>query len=218
MFEQAIHALLAGDFICEFRQPALYSFLQDQDQHARVSRWVEEIGYRLSRLGDDGAYFLAHTRVDKDQRAAIRKQFAEIKTEHGPRMQFLMTVQQALGNDLMLTPGSLVDLPSLVERISNSPKLLEDFRSVLPYLVGSRVTTSVHDNLKRALDGLRRDGYLIERNAEREIYMVSGKIDYLHQVIAFLLDHEPSVVPEEPSNQLELVADEGAPKADGAPA
>jgi hypothetical protein len=218
VFEQAIHALLAGDFICEFRQPALYSFLQDHDQHARVSRWVEEIGYRLSRLGDDGAYFLAYTRVDKDQRAAIRKQFAEIKAEHGPRMQFLMTVQQALGNDLMLTPGSLVDLPSLWERIDKSPKLLEDFRSVLPYLVGSRVSTSHHDNLKRALEGLRRDGYLIEKNPEREIYMVSGKIDYLHQVIAFLLDHEPSVVPEGPSNQLELVADQVAPRADGAPA
>ena len=133
-------------------------------------------------------------------------------------MQFLMTAQHALENDLMLTAGSLIDLPNLVDRISNNPKLMDDFRTVLPYLIGARVSTSLHDNLKRTLDGMCGDGYLAVRNAEREIYMVTGKIDYLHQVIAFLLDHEPSVVQAEATNQLELEGDEaGDPAEEAAP-
>ena len=69
MFEQIIHALLAGQFICEFRSPALYEFLQDADQRVRVNQWVEAIGYRLSRLGEQGAYFLSFGSVDADRRA-----------------------------------------------------------------------------------------------------------------------------------------------------
>ena len=218
MFEQIIHSLLAGQFICEFRFPGLYEFLQDSEQRARVSQWVEAIGYRLSRLGDQGAFFLSYGTVEADRRAGIRKQFKDIKSEHWPRMQFLMTAQHALENDLMLTAGSLIDLPNLVDRISNNPKLMDDFRTVLPYLIGARVSTSLHDNLKRTLDGMCGDGYLAVRNAEREIYMVTGKIDYLHQVIAFLLDHEPLVVQAEATNQLELEGDEaGDPAEEAAP-
>lgn len=206
MFEQIIHALLAGQFICEFRHPGLYESLHDEDQRARVNQWVEAIGYRLSRLGEQGAYFMSYGNVDADKRAGIRKQFKDIKSEQWPRMQFLMTAQHALDNDLLLTPGSLIELPNLVDRISNSPKLTDDFRTVLPYLVGARVSPSLHDNLKRTLDGMCSDGYLSVRNAEREIYMVTGKIDYLHQVITFLLDHEPSVIQAEATSQLELEA------------
>lgn len=204
MFEQIIHSLLAGQFICQFRHPGLYEFLQDVDERSRVEQWVEAIGYRLSRLGEQGAFFLSYTNVDADRRAGIRKQFRDIKSEQWPRMQFLMTAQHALANDLLLTPGSLIELPNLVDRISNSPKLTDDFRAVLPYLIGARVSPSLHDNLKRTLDGMCSDGYLAVRNAEREIYMVTGKIDYLHQVIEFLLDHEPSIIHVEPTNQPEL--------------
>ena len=206
MFEQIIHSLLAGQFICEFRHPALYEFLQDEDERTRVTQWVEAIGYRLSRLGEQGAYFLSYGNVDADRRAGIRKQFKDIKSEQWPRMQFLMTAQHALENDLLLTPGSLIELPNLVDRISNSPKLTDDFRAVLPYLIGARVSTSLHDNLKRTLDGMCSDGYLAVRNVEREIYMVTGKIDYLHQVIEFLLDHEPSVIQAGLTSQPELDA------------
>lgn len=206
MFEQIIHVLLAGQFICEFRHPALYEFLQDAEQRVRVTQWVEAIGYRLSRLGEQGAYFLSFGGIDADRRAGIRKQFKDIKSEQWPRMQFLMTAQHALENDLLLTPGSLIELPNLVDRISNSPKLTDDFRTVLPYLIGARVSTSLHDNLRRTLDGMCSDGYLMVRNVEREIYLVTGKIDYLHQVIEFLLDHEPSVIQSEATNQPELEA------------
>lgn len=46
------------------------------------------------------------------------------------------------------------------------------------------------------------------RNAEREIYMVTGKIDYLHQVIAFLLGSRADrvLIRTEATNQLELEA------------
>lgn len=206
MFEQIIHALLAGQFICEFRHPALYEFLQGEEQRVHVTQWVEAIGYRLSRLGEQGAYFLSSGNIDADRRIGIRKQFKDIKSEQWPRMQFLMTVQHALENDLFLTPGSLIELPNLVDRISSSPKLTDDFRTVLPYLIGARVSTSLHDNLKRTLDGMCSDGYLAMRNVEREIYMVTGKIDYLHQVIEFLLDNEPSVIQAEATTQPELEA------------
>lgn len=206
MFEQIIHSLLAGQFICQFRHPGLYEFLQDEDERNRVTQWVEAVGYRLSRLGEQGAFFLSCGAIDADRRAGIRKQFKDIKTEQWPRMQFLMTAQHALENDLLLTPGSLIELPYLVDKISNSPKLTDDFRAVLPYLNGARVSTSLHDNLKRTLDGMCSDGYLTVRNAEREIYMVTGKINYLHQVIEFLLDHEPSVINLGLTTQPELEA------------
>ena len=210
MLEQTIHSLLAGQFICEFRHPDLYAYLQDADQRARVAQWVEGIGYKLSRLGDHGAYFMAYKNVSADRRADVRKQFKEIKVDQAPRITFLKMAQEALENDILLTPGSLIELPSLVDKVGSRPKLMEDFKSALPQLVGSRVSTSLHDNLKRALDGLCSDGYLTTKNAEREIYMVTGKIDYLHNVIDFLLDNEPLVTQDTGSPQMDLEAGDAA--------
>jgi hypothetical protein len=204
MFKLTIHALLAGQFVCPYRYPASYEYLDDSSQRADVSNLVESLGYRLSRLGDEGAFFLARTEIDADGRVAIRKQFKEIKQEHWPRMQFLMTAQHALDNELLLSPGSLIDLPGLTDKISSSPKLMDDYRTVLPYLNGARVSPGLHDNLKRTLDGMCSDGYLIVKNTEREIYMMTGKIDYLHQLIAYLLDHEPMIERIEPSTQLNI--------------
>ncbi len=206
MFEKLIHELLRGEFICEYRFQALFEFLQNSEQRSDVEAWVERIGYRLSRLGEFGAFYLSYAHVDSEHRTAIRQQFKEIKFTHGPRLQFLSLVQQAQQDDFLLSPGGLIDLSQLSERVGSNPKLMDDYHAMAPSLKGSSVTASLHDNLKRILDGMANDGYVALRNPEREIYMVTGKIAYLHEVCAFLLDHEPTVEREEANPQAHLAS------------
>lgn len=113
-------------------------------------------------------------------------------------------VQQALQDDFVLTPGGLIELSRLSDKIGNNPKLMDDYRAMAPSLKGSTSTATLHDNLKRILDGMSGDGYLMLRNPEREIYMVTGKITYLHQVCAFLLDHEATVEHSEVDPQMDF--------------
>lgn len=49
---------------------------------------------------------------------------------------------------------------------------------------------------------LRENGYLVLANPEREIYRVTGKIEYLQEVVEFLMSHEGVVeeLDDEPEN------------------
>ena len=64
---------------------------------------------------------------------------------------------------------------------------------------GRSATARCAGTLERLLKKLRDDGYLVLANPEREIYEVTGKIEYLQEVVDFLMAHQsiPDEVEEE---------------------
>lgn len=57
--------------------------------------------------------------------------------------------------------------------------------------------------LDRLLKRLRDDGYLVHANPEREIYAVTGKIEYLQEVVDFLMEYQsiPDEIEEESDSE-----------------
>ena len=51
--------------------------------------------------------------------------------------------------------------------------------------------------LDKLLKQLEKNHYLVLSNVEREIYQLTGKIEYLQQVIDYLMEHEGIVEVEE---------------------
>ena len=67
---------------------------------------------------------------------------------------------------------------------------------------GSVGDGTLRSALERQLKRLRENGYLVLANPEREIYRVTGKIEYLQEVVEFLMSHEGVVeeLDDEPEN------------------
>ena len=72
--ESALKHLAKGDFICSVHFPGEFEALEDPAGRKKASEWLQEIGYRLARLSDDGAFFMAYEIPTNEMRNRFREE------------------------------------------------------------------------------------------------------------------------------------------------
>ncbi len=102
---------------------------------------------------------------------------------------------QALRQDQFLAPGSIVEANRLMAAIDENPNLRSELQTLASLSKGQAGDGTLRATLERQLKRLRDDGYLVLANPEREIYEVTGKIEYLQEVVDFLMAHQS--IPDE---------------------
>jgi hypothetical protein len=190
MFEQTLTLLLAGEFICAIRYPDAWRFLDDEEQRAEAEAFLARLGRRLARTRQGGAWFAAYTQVGSEERRAIREGFADIKHNLRLLVGFFVHVMQAQRQDQFLAPGSVIEANRLMAAIDENPNLRVELQAIATQGKGAGADGTLRGTLERLLKRLRDDGYLVLANPEREIYEVTGKIEYLQEVVDFLMAHE----------------------------
>lgn len=190
MFEQTLTLLLAGEFICAIRYPDAWRFLEDEAQRAEADAFLARLGRRLARTRQSGAWFAAYTQVGSEERRAIREGFADIKHNLRLLVGFFVHVMQAQRQDQFLAPGSVIEANRLMAAIDENPNLRVELQAIAALGRGAGTDGTLRGTLERLLKRLRDDGYLVLANPEREIYEVTGKIEYLQEVVDFLMAHE----------------------------
>ena len=199
MFEQTLTLLLAGEFICSIRYPDAWRFLEDEGQRREVDAFLGKLGRRLARTRQGGSWFAAYKQVGAEERRAMRDGFAEIKHNLRLLVGFFVHVMQALRQDQFLAPGSLIEANRLMAAIDQNPNLRSELQALAGLGKGPTGDGTLRGTLERLLKKLRDEGYLVLANPEREIYEVTGKIEYLQEVVDFLMTHQsiPDEVEEE---------------------
>ncbi len=199
MFEQTLTLLLAGEFICNIRYPDAWRFLEDEGQRHEVDAFLGKLGRRLARTRQGGAWFAAYQQIGAEERRAMRDGFAEIKHNLRLLVGFFVHVMQALRQDQFLAPGSLIEANRLMAAIDQNPNLRSELQALAGLGKGPTGDGTLRGTLERLLKKLRDEGYLVLANPEREIYEVTGKIEYLQEVVDFLMAHQsiPDEVEEE---------------------
>jgi hypothetical protein len=199
MFEQTLTLLLAGEFVCAVRYPDAWRFLEDDAQRQDAETFLARLGRRLARTRQGGAWFAAYIQVGADERRAMREQFADIKHNLRFLVGFFVHVMQALRQDQFLAPGSIIESNRLIAAIDENPNLRSELQTLAALGKGPTGDGKLSSTLERLLKKLRDDGYLVLANPEREIYEVTGKIEYLQEVVDFLMAHQsiPDEIPEE---------------------
>lgn len=195
MFEQTLTLLLAGEFICSVRYPDAWRFLEDEGRRADVEAFLARLGRRLARTRQGGAWFAAYIDIGTDERRAMRDGFADIKHNLRLLVGFFVHVMQALRQDQFLAPGSIVEANRLMAAIDQNPNLRSELQALAGLGKGPTGDGTLRGTLERLLKKLRDDGYLVLANPEREIYEVTGKIEYLQEVVDFLMAHQS--IPDE---------------------
>lgn len=112
---------------------------------------------------------------------------------------FFVHVMQALRQDQFLAPGSIIEANPLMAAIDENPNLRSELQALAGLGKGPTGDGTLRGTLERLLKKLRDEGYLVLANPEREIYEVTGKIEYLQEVVDFLMAHQsiPDEVEEE---------------------
>jgi len=210
--DSTLKRLAQGTFICSVRFPEEYECLESPEGRKAAEQWLEAIGYRLARLGEDGAFFMAHSVVTTEMRAKFRDELKIVRSRLEPYVSFLETLRQAQSRNPQVHAGDMVWESEICEAVRGSA-LLERRLSDLKELRGALVIDSTNDRVRRMLQQLAHDGYLVETNPVNKGYQVTGKVNYLYQLLAFIGEHTPHLSDEGFVDQIDPQARLDAPDA-----
>jgi len=193
MFETLIIKLLEGQFICNASYPDLFEDLKNEGVRREVDGYLSRIGRRLASTPNTQAYYAAHASVGPQERTEIRSLFREVKHDLKPVLGFLNLTMQATNADKTLYAGDVIDFPTVLMRISESPHLGEALRGFSS--LGKEYASSDSSQramLDKVLQQMTKAGYLIQ-DRERDRFQVTGKIDYFYEVMDFLAENEENI-------------------------
>lgn len=194
MNARVLKLLLAGEYICPVRYRLEFEMLGDTSEHEEVDAWLLSLGMRLARLGDEGAFFLAHDHIGQKEITQVKNELLRFRDEYGPAVLLLDFIRQADAGRVHLSPGEYIVLYQLEAAVSQSSMLETQLKGLVNVITSAALRNTNHENLRRLLDHLARDGYVVLANKDTGAYQVTGKIEQLYAVLQFL--DENKVVPD----------------------
>ena len=84
MNARVLKLLLAGEYICPVRYRMEFELLGDTAEREEVDAWLLSLGMRLARLGDEGAFFLAHDHIGQKEITRSRTSSSSSVTSTAP--------------------------------------------------------------------------------------------------------------------------------------
>ena len=212
----ALKQLAEGEFVCDFRFPDEFDALDNPEGRKQAEEWLQAIGYRLVRLSDDGAFFMAHSVATTDVKAQLRDEMRNIRNRLHPVVSILETVRKTQARDPRVHAGDMLYVSQIAEA-ARASSMLENQIMEMREVSGVKVSDNLSTRVQNMLAILEREGYLRKTNPTTGAYQITGKIDYLYQLIAYITAHAPQLADEsfkdqidQPDAQLRLDAAAGA--------
>jgi virulence-associated protein VapD len=105
-------------------------------------------------------------------------------------VEWMDMVMTALSQDMPIRARDEIRLHQLLQAIEHEPSLSEQLNRLTQLTLFKTSKTGLNEQLSWVLQKLEQTGYLARPNPQASVYIATGKINYLHQVIAFLNDAE----------------------------
>jgi len=189
MFKHVTEALLSGHFICPTAYPDAFEYLSQPANADKINAFLQPLERELLNL-DGELFYAAYTVVDDSNRAAIRDAFSETRSQLRPVVEWMDMVMTALGQDMPIRARDEIRLHQLLQAIEHEPSLSEQLNRLTQLTLFKTSKTTIAEQLSWVLQKLEQSGYLARPNAQASVYIATGKINYLHRIIAFLNDAE----------------------------
>lgn len=196
-----LERLLAGDFICQVTDEDAFRRLSIEQTQQEINHYLRPLNRRLVANDDNSVFFLGYHELTKEAREQLSSQFALTVQSLLPLLEWLQLVQETMGRDSALTAGDTIKLQEFILRTEDNQSL----RQRLNQLAGDRFFNSQSEQLdnqiKLIFRRLKEHGYLLQPHQDRQYYIVTGKIDYLIDVIRFIRDEEHLPVDDTPTQE-----------------
>ena len=203
-----LHLLIAGEYLCEVRYPNEFNSLANSSSQAEeVSRNLAPFDLRLARLNKDadGAFFAAPLDYTEAFASSIRADMRNFKSVYVPAIRMLDCIRKIRAEHALCTAGERIQLVELETSVMASSNLSADLKALLEIIHNGSPRVSDRENLKRLMDHLTKDGYMIVVDKGCDTYQVTGKIEQLYAALDFLDDNEVIEPDGEQNDQLDLL-------------
>lgn len=193
MFERTVFLLLQGEFICQVSHPDEFRFLEDEGSLDEVSRYLARLGRKVARTTHGAGFYLAFSHIGESERDAIKAHFNDFKGTIGPVVLFFQMVLRASGREDLLMPGAILESNTIMSSIDQDPGLRNELQNVALVSRAMGADGAYRTMFDKLLTKLRAGGYLTVANAERGLYQVTSKLEYVLDVVRYLQENDPAL-------------------------
>ena len=182
--------LLAGEFICAISDELAFRQLEEEALRERIDAYLRPLNRRLASNGDASVYFLAWRQLDDDVREQLSHQLGDTVNSLLPLLEWMLLVQETLGHDGPVSAGDVLKPAEFSARCEDNQGLRERVDQLAASAFFRSQSEQLDAQIKLIFKRLKEHGYLIQPHDDRQVYIVTGKIDYLLDLVAFIRDEE----------------------------
>lgn len=201
--KSTLKRLAEGHFICPMRFPDEFADLEDYLKREQAQQWLQAIGYRLARLGDEGAYFMAHNDDTIELRNQTREELRRVRDLFDPAVTFLSLLRETYGRHASLLPGEALFLADIAKEIRGKT-MLEKRLEGMQNIPGLRSSDDTIERVRKILGKLTSDGYLVEVNPTEAGFQVTGKIEHLYRMLELVHENATELADSQLVDELDL--------------
>ena len=198
-----LELLLSGAFICQISDEDAWRFLKTTGNNDKIETQLNVLNRTLASAADGEVFYAAYQSLYDNERKQLGSQFQEISSHLMPLVEWLLLVQQANGSDVPVTQGSAIRLNELQTTIEDTPAFAEQLEKISRNRLFGSTSTQLDGQLKQVFSRLTQLGYLLKPNAEKQIYLATGKIEYLYDVLKFIDETEALSLTEQAENAVQ---------------
>ncbi|MFC3093283.1 hypothetical protein DRW07_03555 [Alteromonas sediminis] len=187
---RVLSRLLEGAYICQVSDEEGWRFLKQRENQNQIKPHLDVLNRQLSTAADGSVFYASYISIGEEERKHLTAQFAETTSQLMPLVEWLVLVQQATQSDVPLAMGSAIRLSELQQIIEDTPAFRETLEKIARYRLFGSTSVNMDGQLKQVFKRLTDLGYLLKPNSEKQIYLATGKIEYLYEVIKFIDETE----------------------------
>lgn len=187
---RVLSLLLEGKFICQVTDEEAWRYLKRRDNVQTLEPHLALLNRSLATTADGEVFFCAYTTLGDAERKVLQQQFQDIASNLIPLVEWLMLIQQASESDIPLTMGGALRLSELQSVIEDTPAYAEQLEKISRYRLFNSTSVNLDGQLKQVFKRLTDLGYLHKPNSEKQIYLATGKIEHLYEIIRFIDETE----------------------------
>lgn len=187
---RVLEMLLQGQFICEISDADAWRYLKSPHNAERLEIQLQVLNRTLATAAEGEVFFAAYQSLGDDERRHLSAQFQEVASHLVPMVEWLLLVQQAQGQDVPVSQGTPIRLNELQSSVEDTPAFAEQLEQIARSRLFGSSSSQTDAQLKQVFKRLTELGYLLKPNQDKQIYLATGKIDYLYEVIRFIDETE----------------------------
>lgn len=192
---QVLESLLSGSFICPATDREAYKTLKEDRTRREINQALILMGRELQRTSRTSAYYVTYKSIDDHKRRQVTALMSNVHSIIRPVVKFVATVSEAAQVEAVMVGGDELSVPVLSAQIQSSPSLMEKLDSIyrLPKVSRKKVRDNATDKLNVVVEFLVKEGVAHLVNKERQLYVMTGKLDFIYEVLDFIDTHEKIV-------------------------
>ncbi|MCG9554477.1 hypothetical protein L1D16_03090 [Vibrio sp. Isolate31] len=192
---QVLESLLSGCFICPATDREAYKTLKEDRTRREINQALTFMGRELQCTSRTSAYYVTYKNIDDHNRRQVTALMSNVHGIIRPVVKFVATVSEAAQVEAVMVGGDELNVPVLSAQIQSSPSLMEKLDSIyrLPKVSRKKVRDSAADKLNVVVEFLVKEGVAHLVNKERQLYVMTGKLDFVYEVLDFIDTHEKIV-------------------------